>query len=52
MKERQPLLVQITPGTLLFGIVAVAIAWLLYEIRSIIPIILASLVFAAALEPR
>lgn len=51
MKNKIPLTINITPGTVVLIIFFVTIAWLLYQVRSLIPIVLVALIFSAALAP-
>ncbi len=46
-----PIDIRITPGTVLFIFAMVVFAWLLFQLKGLIPIVLAALVFAAAIEP-
>lgn len=45
------IVVQITPGTVILTLFFLFVAWLLYEIRDIIPIIISAVVFSLALAP-
>ena len=49
--EERPLVIAITPGTIIKALVVLAAAWLIYVIRDIVLIVLTAVVIASAIEP-
>lgn len=49
--EERPLVIAITPGTVIKAIVVIAVAWLIYAVRDIVLIVLTAVVIASAIEP-
>ena len=51
MNDKKLINIAITPGTIMVIIIFCLCLWVLYEIRDIIPIIIAALIFAASITP-
>ncbi|OGG62858.1 hypothetical protein A3C21_02310 [Candidatus Kaiserbacteria bacterium RIFCSPHIGHO2_02_FULL_59_21] len=49
--ESRPLVISISPGTIVMAVVVLAGAWLLFQLRDLVLVLLTAIVIASAIEP-